>query len=898
VPLSRRYNIVVPYPESTGRYAEALSLLECFRQTSDLQSVMACIEIFEALLAESVSLTDIDASVPSSGNPDCDSEVRRARTRRYHILIQLAWALRERHDFTGQDSDLDAAIARGRTALAICHIELMLCPTVLIIHASLLLRNARRTGDRVDLHMAELMCRQGLGLCSTVCTLSATASHILGWIMYRLYEAIGTPAYLDEALNLQRRVLNLTSATHDTDYHQYLRALAVYTNSQYKDKTDPHDIEYAMSILEQCLELCPEMHINRILIVHTMLNILQRKYDLCGKLEDLNRGIDLGRQIMAIPNFPDGDRRLLFLTALSNLLFVGSQVALSTGDDLEESVNLRREALQCASLSPMSRWTCAGNLARALRFRYTQKGDLEDLEECFELYRHAIDLLPEGHPERPILFACLSEVLCDRFRETRDVASLDEALVWSRYAMAAMSPSHVDYCDVSQLAISHLCIRFEAFQAVDDLDQAILLSEDSLKILPDEHAQKYDTIRHLAKALLLRGAHMNARKDIDRAIHEVMPVKERLAQSMAASEVSRTLAASYLVRFRLSQGSRDATHAMTITNELLNTVGPNHYERFQCLVHAAELYLEHGTPFHDVEIAVGHIEEALLNNCRDVRSKLQGAKSFLDLVKAHYEDVRMSTSPAISAQLLDIYTTTISLLPRVAFFGLHLRSRLQSLAMGQGIALDGASHALGLSLPKRALEMLEQGRVIFWNHTLRLRSPFGHVPGEFRDRLAYLARQLDKSSDILPDTHDSRTIEKAVVERRQQSEEFNSLIDRIRCLPGLKRFLLHDEYATLVKAADKGPVVVLVSSALGCHAIIVKSADEIISILLDTITESWLEQSGSFWRTEALKATSSIRDGRKMVKMGNPSKAVSTEAEDNLKRLWTFVVFPDSVNWI
>jgi hypothetical protein len=377
---------------------------------------------------------------------------------------------------------------------------------------------------------------------------------------------------------------------------------------------------------------------------------------------------------------------------------------------------------------------------------------------------------------------------------------------------------------------------------------------------------------------------MNACEDIDRAICELVLSTKRLEHRAAAPEVVRTLAASYLARFRLNQDPCDAVHALDITNALLNVVGPGHYERFQCLVHAAELYLEPGTPFRDLAIALQHITEAMLNSCRDVRSKIQGAKGFLDIVKAQYKEDWTTASPAISVQLIDVYISTINLLPQVAFFGLHLYSRLQSLAAGQTIALDGASHALNILYPERALVLLEQGRVIFWNHTLRLRSPFDHVPDQFRNRLAYLARQLEKSSDVLLNTEDLRTIEKEAVRRRQESQEFSSLADQIRRLPGMERFLLHDEYTTLAQAADRGPVVVLVSSVLACHAIVVKSVTEIVSIPLDSVTESWLEESGNVWRTEITRARTAIRDSRKMVRLVK-FKSVSTNAEDILERL-------------
>jgi tetratricopeptide (TPR) repeat protein len=243
------------------------------------------------------------------------------------------------------------------------------------------------------------------------------------------------------------------------------------------------------------------MHIDRMPIVQSMLDAVQRKYFLSGRLEDLNKGIDLGRQTIAAPNISRGDRRLLLLNGLANLLFVRYEVALSTDCDLEESVDLRREVLQCISLGSMFRWLCAANLADSLELRFMRKGDLQDLEESIELYRYAIDIVPTGHLERPKIFASLSDALRQRFHETRDAADLDEALVSSHYAMTAISPSHVDYWDISLVAISHLCIRFEVFQAIDDLDRAILLSEGLIKTIPDEHIQRDDTVRHLAKAL-------------------------------------------------------------------------------------------------------------------------------------------------------------------------------------------------------------------------------------------------------------------------------------------------------------------------------------------------------------------------------------------------------------
>jgi hypothetical protein len=232
------------------------------------------------------------------------------------------------------------------------------------------------------------------------------------------------------------------------------------------------------------------------------------------------------------------------------------------------------------------------------------------------------------------------------------------------------------------------------------------------------------------------------------------------------------------------------------------------------------------------------------------------------------------------------------LLPRIAFFGIHPYSRLQSLKQGQTIAMTSASHALNLSLPKKALELMEQGRAIFWTHTLRLRSPFDDIPVKLRRRLFNLARRLEKVANASENFTDQQYIDKQIAQRRQDSDEFNSIVDQVRCLPGLERFMLPDEYSTLRGVADKGPVVVLVSSTLACHAIILKPSGDAVSIPLKAVTDKWLVDSASVWRSTEKEARSSLRDGRKLIKSKIASNLSYTRSERILRLLWTNVVFP------
>ena len=66
----------------------------------------------------------------------------------------------------------------------------------------------------------------------------------------------------------------------------------------------------------------------------------------------------------------------------------------------------------------------------------------------------------------------------------------------------------------------------------------------------------------------------------------------------------------------------------------------------------------------------------------------------------------------------------ISLMPQAAYLGLSLNHRLKSVADAEHSATMAASHALLIPNATLALELLEQGRAVFWRQSLHLRTPF------------------------------------------------------------------------------------------------------------------------------------------------------------------------------
>ena len=121
--------------------------------------------------------------------------------------------------------------------------------------------------------------------------------------------------------------------------------------------------------------------------------------------------------------------------------------------------------------------------------------------------------------------------------------------------------------------------------------------------------------------------------------------------------------------------------------------------------------------------------------------------------------------------------------------------------------------------PARAVELLEQGRGLFWSQMTRLHSPLqdliesGPVGKMMVDQFIQLA--LDIRNTISASSTDQHERLWRLNLKMQQ------LLTNIRKLPGLSRFLLPPLFSDLRHAAAEGPVIILNASKYSCDALII-----------------------------------------------------------------------------
>jgi hypothetical protein len=233
------------------------------------------------------------------------------------------------------------------------------------------------------------------------------------------------------------------------------------------------------------------------------------------------------------------------------------------------------------------------------------------------------------------------------------------------------------------------------------------------------------------------------------------------------------------------------------------------------------------------------------------------------------------------------YDHRLGLLPRIVYLGLDNASRLRLLRNTPTLSSDAAIQAFNCGTPERAIELLEQGRSIFWSQALHLRVPSTDIPLELVEQLRMLSQKLDASSSQMMDDH-------AIAERRKLANNFEGIIDSVRSLPGHERFFRAPLFSKLRHCAKYGIVVVLVASQISREAIIIRDPSSPAERL--TLHSLMYDSLKNFGEEVALLSGNKAARGevseRLSVKKTRPLRSAPDRFTKLLSSLWKEIVMP------
>ncbi|KAG1828028.1 CHAT domain-containing protein [Suillus variegatus] len=191
------------------------------------------------------------------------------------------------------------------------------------------------------------------------------------------------------------------------------------------------------------------------------------------------------------------------------------------------------------------------------------------------------------------------------------------------------------------------------------------------------------------------------------------------------------------------------------------------------------------------------------------------------------------------------------------------------------LATDAFSCSVRRGELTTAVELVEQGRAVFWTQLARFSTPLDEL-SRSGDIGTALAEEFKRLSFCLRSAFDQSTEDRSP-QIRQLTMQWDDVIARIRILPDFSCFLLPPLFSDLQKAAEDGPVIIVNASQYGCDALIVRNTGDLIHVPLD-ITQAEVSEFSSDFHTLAEQFGCSSDNQLKLIGI--------------LRKLWNRVVDP------
>jgi len=731
-------------------------------------------------------------------------------------LEHFSSVLSTRYDLSHRDADLDELISVG-------HKLLELRPVTHPDRRSALNNLARHLHTRftkkqqlTDLDDVITLRREALQLThnrdrSWISTLN---NH--GAALRERFRKTGRYEDLTEAVSMHREVL-MRLPKSDPERWMALGNLEYALSEQAEASNQSLNTDEFIALLKE------EVQIQRsdYRLLNRLATALYNRSRSTLQISDLNDAVALHQEVLALLPETHADRaRSLdnFATTLRGRALRNGQVT-----DLDNAVTLLREVMEMRPTPHEKRPWTLNNLGAAYENRFLLTGQVADLDESVALLREALSLISKDHPEWALTLNNLGCALDTRYRQTRQSADLTEAIALHREALENRPRLHPERSRFIINLASVLLMRSVKEDGLNSINEAIAIQEEIIELLPAHHSDRKVLTDNLASALDRRFMKMGNRKDIDRSIelHKKAIVMRPAPDPMRPDSLFN-LAVTLGTLYDRTHHLPDLEESIVAYRESLQLLPLGHPKICRYSIGLATKLVNMWLDTQQQEYlndAIATFRSAVLTASAPVSWRFDGAYAW-----ALYADGTHESA-------LEAYQAAIQLLPQLATLGLDLQSRHESLSSGSdGLARRAAACAIRSGQISKAVELLEEGRAIFWSQALQLRTPLDELRSVSRDlaqKLEGLARVLEQGSfrplpqENVRNFSGKQSMEQEAVRYRQLNEDWLRTLEDIRKLDGFKDFLIVKPISALQEAAKNGPVAILNVAESECSALVV-----------------------------------------------------------------------------
>jgi tetratricopeptide (TPR) repeat protein len=360
-----------------------------------------------------------------------------------------------------------------------------------------------------------------------------------------------------------------------------------------------------------------------------------------------------------------------------------------------------------------------------------------------------------------------------------------------------------------------------------DLNEAVALHREAIGLWPALHPHRSGSLDNLANTLSQQFSQTGQIGDLDEAIELHRKALElRPAPHSRRSDSLHNLASDLGKRYSQTHQLPDIEEAIMLLRDSLSMLPQGHPKN--CTTsHQLGMFFMH---MHSQTQKPEYLEDAMAMFRAAVCCVTAPASKRFEASQtwAHYADSVNHDSA------LEAYQAAIQLLPRLATLGLDLLSRHKALTAGSdGLARSAAACAIRYGQFDKAVELLEEGRSIFWSQASQLRVPLDDLQltaPEAVQKLKRISRALEQGSlrdsarSVSDTSQQVMSMEQETARYRRLNDDWLTTLEEVRSLDGFGDFLRPKPLTTLLRVAANDPVVILIASDSSCAALILTSS--------------------------------------------------------------------------
>ncbi|KAH6903346.1 CHAT domain-containing protein [Coprinopsis sp. MPI-PUGE-AT-0042] len=661
------------------------------------------------------------------------------------------------------------------------------------------------TGDLADITEAISVQHRAVQLTPKGHGHLATFFNNLGRSFRHRFECTGDLSDITEAISAQYRAVELTPEGH-ADLPGYLDNLGISFQCRFEHTGDSSlsDIDEAISARQRAVQLTPQGHPDLPMFFNNLGNSFQCRFECTGDFSDITEAISA--QHRAVQLTPE--------------VMLPCQLASTT---LEPHSSQHR-AVQLTPNGHANLPSCLNNLGASFMVRFKRTGDLSDIAEAISAQHRAVQLTPEGHADLPARLSNLGISFRCRFERTRDLFDITEAIqhntrqcssllqdmaTWQTFfnslgnsfrrrfdtpeiPLTSLKPSQPNTeqyssllrailtCQVTCTTLeTHSLLALSALGDLSDLAEAISAGQGAVKLTPEGHAS---LPMHLS-----------------------------------------TLGDSFLARYKCAGDPSDIAQAISVQHQAVELTPKGHANLPGYLIGLGNSFrhrFEHTHSGEDLAASISNYKSAATSSFGPPRHRLQGARSWVQLLNQHHPQ---------SPDILHAFDTALALVALIAGLEESVQGRYSQLQDISGVALEAASAACSLGRADKALEWLEQGRCIVWSQLSNLRTPINNLRlhnSQLAQSVVDISKQLENAGSSRGLSHTGlSTLEKMSLEDEARAhlslaQRWDGLLQTVRSIPGFESFLQPLPCSSLLQHLPlSGPVVVINVDKQRCDAI-------------------------------------------------------------------------------